>query len=201
MPPGVNHAGPAVSEVSAIPAVASPTRRMWCRVAVTLDEPESRAWLDANEQPSYPTSAMASASEDGTLKVPRKLRSSSFIDSGLSRWQRARSAPAMSGRIRANSGVKFHPSSPFSRAEVAARSATAPWLMMSPVATSVNVRLGGSFVVGTVVAAGALSDERVVEGAVVSGAPVVGATGDTVSGPPLSPISNKGGVAVFPQTH
>jgi hypothetical protein len=45
---------------------------------------------------------MASASEDGTRKVPLKLRSSSSIESGLSRWQRARSAPARTGRTRRN---------------------------------------------------------------------------------------------------
>ena len=37
---------------SAIPAVPMPTLRRWWRVASTLDRPESRAWLDASEQPS-----------------------------------------------------------------------------------------------------------------------------------------------------
>src|SRR4051812_5887756 len=119
----------------AVPAWATWFASRASSVLVTPVTPLSIEWFEAVEQPSYPAQATASASSWGVLKTGYPLMFVSSAESGVSMWQRARSAPAISARTLVSIGVKsYRLPWPYCSAAFA----TGPWMSRSPVATRVK---------------------------------------------------------------
>ncbi len=97
------------------------------------------AWFDEVSQALKPAAASAGAISCGTLKVGNPDRWVSSPESGVSRWQIARSADEMTTRTSSNIGLKSKPLPP---ASARALACTGVCRRMSPDAATVKERKG-----------------------------------------------------------
>src|SRR5450759_1228516 len=135
----------------AVPACPRPAESRALRVAATPAIPRSMLWLEAVEQPSQPWARSAGTMAAGAPKTGYPLTFCPGGTMGVSRWHRARSAPAIQGLTGSRSGAKLYPPAP-SEADVR----SGAWVSTSPAATIVKtasgLRVGVGVALGVAVA-------------------------------------------------